>query len=105
MTTHFSGPKVRDEALALAKGSYQRNLLYGYEAWSGASLKGRARDWSSKYAHSRQALINRLNKAGLMAFFVKEGKRKVLLVRRPPKPKKPPTVWARILKADSPCSS
>lgn len=52
-------------ALSLARGSYQRGLIYGSEAWSGASLKGRAANYGGRYHASRCALLTRLRAAGL----------------------------------------
>jgi hypothetical protein len=46
-------------ALAQAKGCYQRNLLLGYEALSGAGLKGKANKWAMVYARSRANLLAR----------------------------------------------
>ena len=56
---------VKDEnqlkiALSLAKGRYQRNLLNGVEAISGATLAGKAKEWSGKYKQSANNLIKRL---------------------------------------------
>ena len=45
-----------------ARGIYQKNLLAGNEAWSGARLRGTARRYGGHYARSREALIGRLNK-------------------------------------------
>jgi hypothetical protein len=43
------------------KGSYQEDLLMGKEAWSGATLEGKARDYSARYSASRENLLNRIN--------------------------------------------
>lgn len=43
-----------------ARGRYQLGLLYGSETWSGSSLRGKASDWGSRYAQSREGLINRI---------------------------------------------
>jgi len=43
-----------------AKGRYQENLVVGREAWSGATLRGKAKIWSCKYSLSRSNLIGRL---------------------------------------------
>lgn len=52
-----------DLAHSCARGSYQRALLEGYQAWSGADLVGKAKKWSSGYAASRDALIERIDSA------------------------------------------
>lgn len=54
-----------DKAETLAKGDYQRSLLYGREAVSGSTLKGKARQFGGKYALSRQTLLARLTEAGI----------------------------------------
>lgn len=52
-------------ALKLAKGCYQANILLGYEAISGATLRGRSRSWSGRYKESSSNLVNRLRAAGI----------------------------------------
>ena len=56
---------VQEAALRLCKGSYQRNIVLGRESLSGSTLKGKAKNWSMKYAHSRNALLLRFKEAGL----------------------------------------
>jgi hypothetical protein len=46
--------------MACAKGSYQLALLQGDETWSGSSLLGSGRDWSSRYEESRCHLEDRI---------------------------------------------
>lgn len=46
-----------------ARGSYQMNLLHGFESWSGSTLTGKARKYGSHYAHSRRAMVARINEA------------------------------------------
>lgn len=36
-------------------GDYQRDLLMGRARWSGADLRGRARQWGGRYRRSRDA--------------------------------------------------
>lgn len=76
-------PTVLTTAFGLARGEYQVGLLAGVEAWSGATLRGRARHWSSRYAASRKGLLGRLTKAGLAPTFKTVGRRKVLFVGVP----------------------
>lgn len=71
-------------ALACARGSYQRNILLGFEALSGATLRGKARNYSLRYQASAQALLRRCQQAGL---FVSERRdpttgRRILVVGR-----------------------
>ena len=50
--------------LPIARGCYQRSLLRGYSAWSGADLRGRAREYSARYRDSRSGLLARLSARG-----------------------------------------
>lgn len=43
-----------------AHGKYQEALLRGYERWSGAGLRGSAKDWGGRYASSRSSLFERV---------------------------------------------
>lgn len=54
-----------DKALSLCKGDYQRNLLLGYEAISGATLRGTAKNYSARYKTSANNLIARLKRSGI----------------------------------------
>src|SRR5690606_38439817 len=52
-------------ALALCKGTYQENLLRGIESLSGATLKGRAKQFWARYRASRENLLARMTEAGI----------------------------------------
>jgi hypothetical protein len=67
-------------ALKLARGTYQRSLLLGFEAWSGSTLKGAARGWGARYYASRTALSARLHAAGIPMAFETIGRRKVAVI-------------------------
>lgn len=54
-----------DEALACARGRYQRDLLSGRAALSGADLRGTARRYGGRYAASRSAVLGRVEDAGV----------------------------------------
>jgi len=56
---------ARDAALSLCRGEYQRNLILGREALSGATLTGRARDYSGRYRASGRNLLARMTAAGI----------------------------------------
>lgn len=61
---------IRDEsvlasALALCRGSYQRDILTGREALSGATLRGLAAKYSMRYRDSAAAILRRCRDAGL----------------------------------------
>lgn len=62
--------EVKDEralagALALCKGQYQQNLVLGFEALSGSTLRGKAKEYGGKYEASRRHLLKRLQSAGI----------------------------------------
>lgn len=52
-------------AKKLARGCYQRNLLAGVEAYSGSTLRGKAKKYGMHYRWSRDNLLERLSKAGI----------------------------------------
>lgn len=54
-----------ERALALCKGRYQENLIRGIESLSGATLRGRAKQYSAQYKRSRDNLLARLTQAGI----------------------------------------
>jgi hypothetical protein len=56
---------AHEAALDLAKGSYQWDLLQGYENLSGSTLKGKARKYSARYHESRRSLFERMDAAGI----------------------------------------
>lgn len=43
-----------------ARGNYQRGLIGGFGKWSGSNLKGAAKNYSGRYAASRDNLYARL---------------------------------------------
>lgn len=61
---HLDEASLR-EALALCRGPYQRALVLGHHALSGATLRGRAASYARVYARSRDALLSRLYAAGV----------------------------------------
>jgi hypothetical protein len=67
-------------ALKLARGTYQQNLLLGFEAWSGSTLKGAARGWGARYYASRTALSARLREAGIPVALETIGRRKIAVI-------------------------
>jgi len=64
MTT-FDTPETYNLAMRQARGTYQRDLLDGYQTWSGADLRGRAASYSVHYRNSRDNLLRRCKAAGL----------------------------------------
>lgn len=68
---------------ACARGVYQRNLLAGVEAWSGATLQGTAKSYGFWYARSRKNLLSRLAKVVQVRHERRaHGRRVVVLVGR-----------------------
>lgn len=65
---------------ALAGGAYQSDLLSGHEAWSGSTLKGKAKKYGGRYAASRESLLKRMKQAGIPYHFQTIERRKVLMV-------------------------
>lgn len=67
---------------AYVEGAYQLRLLAGIEPWSGAGLRGKAKQHASDYEGSRRTLLVRMQDAGVPMAFAKYGprRRKVLVV-------------------------
>jgi hypothetical protein len=72
-------------ALALTKGSYQKELVEGKQTWSGSSLRATARYWANKYAKSRRNLLRRLELANVA--WLAQGFRNKLTLKLGPRPK------------------
>jgi hypothetical protein len=53
-----------DDILHMARGIYQYRLLLGKQRISGADLQGKAKNYSTKYQHSRMNLLSRLRSCG-----------------------------------------
>ena len=53
------------DALRLARGSYQRNILRGFESLSGSTLRGKAVSYSGRYRRSSAALLERVAHEGI----------------------------------------
>jgi hypothetical protein len=56
----------QERALSFARGSYQCALLRGYEAHSGSTLKGKAKDYGDRYRDSRDNLLGRVWANGIV---------------------------------------
>ena len=92
--TVFCSDIDRKTALSLARGSYQKSLLLGNEAWSGSTLQGKAKEWAGAYGRSRDSLLARLRRAGLELKFETINRRKVLFVGQ-----NRPSDWERLLES------
>jgi len=75
-----------DHAMKMcARGAYQRSILKGEHNLSGSSLKGKASLYGGHYAHSRRALLQRLD-AHNVPWYEAQGNRglRVLVIGEPP---------------------
>ena len=72
--------EVVDKALSLVTSDYQRDLIEGRQAWSGSTLKGKARHWGGRYNHTRRMLETRMRKADIKFSFHTVNRRKVLFL-------------------------
>lgn len=73
-------PKALNRARTLTRGVYQDALLSGHEAWSGATLRGRAKEYGARYKSSRENLIDRLRAHGIDCRFERRKHGKIVLV-------------------------
>jgi hypothetical protein len=90
-TTTKADPNF-EQALACARSDYQEGLIMGREAWSGSTLKGKAKKYGGKYATTRQALEARMKAANVVFSFQTLGKRRVLCIGDVGLPTTPPPV-------------
>ncbi len=67
-------------AVKLARGCYQRAILDGSAAMSGADLKGKAADYAGQYSASRRHLLERLEAAQIPYHVAKRKHGKLVLV-------------------------
>jgi hypothetical protein len=63
--TRIACPEAETAALALCRGTYQRDLVLGCESLSGSTLKGAAKKFGGKYARSRADLLARMTAGGV----------------------------------------
>ena len=54
-----------NRAMSLCKGSFQRNLVNGYETIGSSTRKGKAKNYDMHYQQSAQHLMDRLADAGV----------------------------------------
>ena len=57
--------KAFERALSLCKGRYQEDVIRGIESLSGATLRGRAKQYGAQYKKSRENLLKRMTEAGI----------------------------------------
>jgi hypothetical protein len=85
--TYYVDSDAAERCASLAHGVYQRACLDGGEAWSGATLKGKAKKWGAKYTASRDALLDRIDATGDLTYlFVRDirngSRRHVVIIGR-----------------------
>ena len=73
-----------DAALRAARGEYQKDIIRGFESWSGSTLKGKRRKYASRYAQGRKAMEARMRAGGVSFFFETIDRRKVLCIGAKP---------------------
>ena len=54
-----------EQAMKLARGCYQRDLVRGRETLGGSTLRGEAKTYSRRYQESARNLVARLRAAGV----------------------------------------
>lgn len=90
-------------ALSLTKGSYQRGIVEGYEALSGSTLRGRAKNYGAHYAKSRDAFLKRCRAAGIaIAIHARAHGKKILVLTMNEEPIVPLAHEAASLEGDNP---
>jgi hypothetical protein len=65
MYATINSQEILTQALQLARGCYQRAILTGSEALSGATLRGAAKKYGDRYATSARSILRRCQAAGL----------------------------------------
>lgn len=77
---HVDGGQVA-LALSCCRGKYQTNVVMGHEPMSGSTLKGRARQYAGRYAASRDNMLRRMRRTGVLFHVaVRDHGRKVLVI-------------------------
>lgn len=80
MTYTYAVGDARKRALALCRGCYQRAVVYGDEALSGGTLRGRAAKYIGRYRASSESLLTRLSAEGIPYCVTRLGQRNVLVL-------------------------
>lgn len=78
--SEIKNESARTAALALCRGVYQRALVEGTQALSGATLTGMAARYGARYARSGRNLVKRLQDAGLARVEIRAHGKRVLVV-------------------------
>jgi hypothetical protein len=73
---------ILQKALRCARGAYQQAIIYGNEAVSGSTLRGKAREYSGRYKASVAKLLSRLARLdGVICYIERRSKKDVLVIR------------------------
>jgi hypothetical protein len=78
--TIVNNPATLTAALKLARGCYQRDILLGAEAISGATLRGAAKRYGGRYKISAQNLLSRCEASGLAISEIRGAHNKRIIV-------------------------
>ncbi len=75
MSSYTTASQGRKNAIACARGSYQREVASGAAALSGADLRGKASRYAGRYAASREALLFRIGEDDAFEVVARHGRR------------------------------
>ena len=65
---------VCDKACGMLRGAYARDVVTGQQRWSGADLRGKAKNYGSTYARQRRKAEKALEAAGGEVVAVEHGR-------------------------------
>ena len=66
--------EVCDKACGMLRGAYAQNVVTGQQRWSGADLRGKAKNYGSTYARQRHKAEKALEAAGGEVVVVEHGR-------------------------------
>lgn len=66
--------EVCDKACGMLRGAYAQNVVTGQQRWSGADLRGKAKNYGSTYARQRRKAEKALEAAGGEVVVVEHGR-------------------------------
>jgi hypothetical protein len=85
MWTEVEDSELKEAALKLCRGRYQRAIVEGTEALSCSTLRGKAYSFCGKYKASSAALLERLKRHGIIVRERREqpGNKRILVLEWP----------------------
>jgi hypothetical protein len=66
--------QVCDKACGMLRGAYARDVVTGQQRWSGADLRGKAKNYGSRYGRQRRKAEKALEAAGGEVVAVEHGR-------------------------------